>query len=381
MKIIKTLLLFVMSLFLVLSNISVSIENVEGLTLKSLTDQKVEYNDTVSFEFMERLEAPTPKQNGRGEPLEKLVSNYGESYINDPYLHDEVVYFRRWQWKEMYSSLDAKAKERPDYLDTYRLQAEAYLVNKEYKYALSQLDRILRVNPLDVHALSLSILANKCGALSSQTSMRLKALKLVSPNAEKRIRSILKDCDDNNANKKNYSGNQLYGITPDVIAVFGQSPNADGTPSEALLTRLTKTKEMADKYPNVKIVLSGGPVRTPYAEADVMAKWLVENGVSQDRLLLDDLARDTPGNAIGMVNLFKTINAHKILCVGTILHCPRAMTVLTVYGKTIGYDMTIDVVGGGNQPTQSQMKTERIYTYVNAFRAGYFYSKEDFNNY
>ena len=70
MKIIKTLLLFVMSLFLVLSNISVSIENVEGLTLKSLTDQKVEYNDTVSFEFMERLEAPTPKQNGRGEPLE-----------------------------------------------------------------------------------------------------------------------------------------------------------------------------------------------------------------------------------------------------------------------------------------------------------------------
>ena len=138
---------------------------------------------------------------------------------------------------------------------------------------------------------------------------------------------------------------------------------------------------MADKYPNVKIVLSGGPVRTPYAEADVMAKWLVENGVSQDRLLLDDLARDTPGNAIGMVNLFKTINAHKILCVGTILHCPRAMTVLTVYGKTIGYDMTIDVVGGGSQPTQSQRKTERIYTYVNAFRAGYFYSKEDFGNY
>ena len=95
MKIIKKLLLFVMSLFLVLSNISVSIENVEGLTLKSLTDQKVEYNDTVSFEFMERLEAHTTKQNGRGEPLEKLVSDYGDSYINDPYLHDEVVCFRR----------------------------------------------------------------------------------------------------------------------------------------------------------------------------------------------------------------------------------------------------------------------------------------------
>ena len=138
---------------------------------------------------------------------------------------------------------------------------------------------------------------------------------------------------------------------------------------------------MAEKYPDAKIVLSGGPVKTEYAEADVMAKWLKENGISEDRLLLDDQARDTPGNAMGMVELFKTINAHKILCVGTIMHCPRAMTVLLVYGKAIGYEMQLDAVGGGDQPTNTQKNTERLYTYVNALRAGYFYTKEDFNDY
>lgn len=381
MKFLKLLVTSCVSLATVFSSFTVA-SATEGKTFPlSLTDERVEYTQTVAFDFMEQLPAPTPKADGRGAPLENLVSNYGDSYVNDPYLHDEVINFRRWEWNDMYTSLDKKVKENPEYLDTYRLQAEAYLVNKEYKEALSQLDQILRRNPKDIHALSLSILANKCGALGSQTSVRLKALNLIRPEAYVKMKEILKDCDDNNVNKKNYSGEQLVGITPDAIAVFGQSPNADGTPSEALLTRLTKTKEMADKYPNAKIVLSGGPVKTPFAEADVMAKWLKENGISEDRLLLDDQARDTPGNAMGMVELFKTIDAHKILCVGTIMHCPRAMTVLMVYGKAVGYEMELDAVGGGEQPTKSQKNTERLYTYVNALRAGYFYTEEDFSDY
>lgn len=380
MKITKLLLAMCLSLVAIFTNfIDVSAAETTKFPL-TITDSRVEYTQTIAFDFMEKLDAPTAKADGRGAPLENLVSNYGESYVNDPYLHDEVINFRKWEWNAMYTSLDRKAKERPDYLDTYRLQAEAYLVNKEYNQALSQLDRILRVNPKDIHALSLSILANKCGALSSQTGVRLKALKLISPEAEQKVRAILKDCDDNNVNKKNYSGEQLYGITPDVIAVFGQSPNNDGTPSAALLTRLTKAKEMAEKYPNVKIVLSGGPVKTEFAEANVMAKWLKENGIAEERLLLDDQARDTPGNAMGMVNLFKTIDAHNVLCIGTIMHCPRAMTVLMVYGKAIGYDMELDAVGGGDQPTNTQKNTERLYTYVNAFRAGYLYTKEDFKD-
>lgn len=82
---------------------------------------------------MEQLPAPTPKADGRGAPLENLVSNYGDSYVNDPYLHDEVINFRRWEWNDMYTSLDKKVKENLEYLDTYRLQAEAYLVNKNTK--------------------------------------------------------------------------------------------------------------------------------------------------------------------------------------------------------------------------------------------------------
>lgn len=347
----------------------------------SLTDTHIDYTDTVGFDFSEVLAMPAAKEDGRGEPLEKLVSDYGNSYINDPYLTNEVINFRRWEWGAMYQSLNQKALATPDYLDTYRLQVEAYLVNKNYLEALSQLDQILRRNPLDVHALSLSIVACKATSYKTQTSARLQALKLISPEAYEDVLSLLSLADSNNANKVSYGSEQLTDMIPDVIAVFGQSPNVDGTPSEGLLSRLVKTKELAEKYPDVKIVLSGGPVKTQYTEASVMKKWLVENGIDEERLILDEMARDTPGNAIGMVEAFKELKAHNILVVGTILHLPRAVTVLKAYGNAVGYDMVIDCAGGGEQPTKKQKETERLYTYVNVLRAGYKYTKEDYLEY
>ncbi|WP_155963029.1 ElyC/SanA/YdcF family protein [Streptococcus ruminantium] len=348
---------------------------------ENLTNERVDYTSEIGFDFYSELPAPGAKADGRGEPLEKLISNYGDSYANDSILSEDVTRFRRWEWQDLYKSLDQKAQENPDYLNTYRLQAEVYLVNKNYKEAFSQLDRILRRDPSDIHALSLSILAAKVTGEKEQVKNRLAALKYISPEAEEAVHNVLKFSDSNNAKKVNYGSDQLTDMVPDVIAVFGQSPNPDGTPSSALITRLEKTKEMAERYPDIPIVLSGGPVRYEYAEADVMAKWLVENGISADRLILDDIARDTPGNAVGMVKAFKEFGAKKVLAVGTILHLPRATTVLKVYADAVGYDLTIDSAGGGTPPSGSKQEGERLYTYVNALRAGFLYTKDDFNKF
>lgn len=348
---------------------------------ENLTNERVDYTSEIGFGFYSELPAPGAKDDGRGEPLEKLISNYGDSYANDSILSEDVVRFRRWEWQDLYKSLDQKAQENPDYLNTYRLQAEVYLVNKNYKEAFSQLDRILRRDPSDIHALSLSILAAKVTGEKEQVKNRLAALKYISPEAEEAVHNVLKFSDSNNAKKVNYGSDQLTDMVPDVIAVFGQSPNPDGTPSPALITRLEKTKEMAERYPDIPIVLSGGPVRYEYAEADVMAKWLVENGISADRLILDDIARDTPGNAVGMVKAFKEFGAKKVLAVGTILHLPRATTVLKVYADAVGYDITIDSAGGGTPPSGSKQEGERLYTYVNALRAGFLYTKDDFDKF
>lgn len=66
-----------------------------------------------------------------------------------------------------------------------------------------------------------------------------------------------------------------------------------------MLNRLEHGLEMAEKYPDAKIILSGGDVRTEYTEASVMKNWLLEQGVDESRIILDEAARDTYGNAIG----------------------------------------------------------------------------------
>lgn len=346
-----------------------------------LTEDRVSIKPGLGYNFHEELPAPSSKKNGGGEPIENLVPAYGKSYIDDDYLKDDVIRFRRWDWKELYESLDRKAKERPEHLNTYRLQAEIYMINKNYNEAFSQIDHVLRRDPLDIHALTLSVLASKVTGNQEQLTSRLAVLKEVSPSVYEELTEILDYTDANNAYQINYGGDPLTNIKPDAIAVFGQSPNSDGTPSKGLLERLEKTKEMAERFPDIPIVLSGGPVRYSYAEADVMAKWLKDNGVDETRLILDDIARDTPGNAIGMVKAFKACGAKNILAIGTILHLPRAKTVLKLYGDFIGYPMNIDTAGGGQQPSAKKLEIERLYTYVNAFRAAFLFTKDDFERF
>lgn len=353
----------------------------KALAQVTVSEDRVDYSDTVGFDFYEELKMPEPKEDGRGEAIEDLQSNYGEACVNDSYLTEDVIHFRRWEWERLYSSLDQKVKEEPEYLDTYRLQAEIYLVNQHYKEALSQIDQILRKKPTDIHALTLSIIAAKASGEDDQFDDRLVALASLSDQAHDQVIDLLEFTEANDIYHADYGPDPQTDIQVDAIAVFGQSPEADGSPSTGMIARLAKAKEMAERYPQADIVLSGGPVRYEYAEADVMAQWLIDNGISPDRLILDTQARDTPGNAMGMVEAFESIDAHNILAIATLHHLPRATTVLKVYGQSIGYDMTIDSAGGGRRSSKAKNESERLYTYVNAFRAAGLFTKTDFEKF
>lgn len=322
----------------------------------------------------EECAMPIPGRQGRGEPMEKLIPQYAEEYLDDPYLSEAVVNFRRWEWSAAYSKADAVVQDNPDYLDAYRFQAEMYMINQNYEAALAQLDQILRRNPRDVHALGVTtilmrVLGNEAGELE-----RTSALEMVCPEAAQAVNQLLQQTDD--LLELDYGSQQLTDMVPDAIAVFGQTPKKDGTPSAGMLSRLEKALELAQRYPEAKIILSGGDVKTEFTEASVMYQWLVEQGVSEDRLIMDELARDTVGNAIGIVKALEEMDAHKVIAVGTIYHLPRATTTLTVYAQHVGYPLEVDCAGGGN--VEAKNEGERLYTYISAARAGGLFSKSDF---
>ena len=82
-----------------------------------------------------------------------------------------------------------------------------------------------------------------------------------------------------------------------AIVILGYALNTDGTMKPELVGRLEAGLELANKYPNAYIVVTGGQERNGKTEGDSMAAWLKEKGVNSSRIIVENKAADTVGNA------------------------------------------------------------------------------------
>jgi len=109
------------------------------------------------------------------------------------------------------------------------------------------------------------------------------------------------------------------GILPDGLAetnelclvVLGFQLNPDGSMREELVERLKVALASANKYPNARIVCTGGGTASnePSAtEAGRMADWLVENGIAPERIIVEDKSLTTAQNAIYTFELLEALD-------------------------------------------------------------------------
>lgn len=83
---------------------------------------------------------------------------------------------------------------------------------------------------------------------------------------------------------------------PDYIVVLGAGLWEE-RPSQILEQRLNASLDVINKYPDVKVILSGGqgPGET-ITEAEAMKKYLIDKGVSENRLILEEKSTSTLEN-------------------------------------------------------------------------------------
>jgi len=85
----------------------------------------------------------------------------------------------------------------------------------------------------------------------------------------------------------------------DYVVVLGAKVEEDGTPSKSLKKRLDTAIAYADIYPGTVFVLSGGKDKNePITEAQAMADYMIYNGISPDKLLLEVQSRNTNENIL-----------------------------------------------------------------------------------
>lgn len=84
--------------------------------------------------------------------------------------------------------------------------------------------------------------------------------------------------------------------TNDYAIILGAKVNGE-TPSLSLLYRLEAARDYALEYPQVTLVLSGGQGEGEHiTEAEAMRRYLTENGIAEDRLVLETASTSTYEN-------------------------------------------------------------------------------------
>ena len=85
------------------------------------------------------------------------------------------------------------------------------------------------------------------------------------------------------------------------IVALGFQLKPDGTMRDELIERLTVVLNSAEKYPNALIMCTGGGTaleNEDATEAGRMAEWLIENGIVEERVIVENKSLTTAQNAI-----------------------------------------------------------------------------------
>ncbi len=110
-----------------------------------------------------------------------------------------------------------------------------------------------------------------------------------------------------------------------VYIVFGAKVNVDG-PEKTLASRLDVAVDVMLKDRGAVCIVSGGQgPDEPFTEASCMRDYMVERGVSPERIFLEEKASNTKKNILYSVDLIEQLGFtdRQIICISSETHVPR----------------------------------------------------------
>ncbi|MFF2178264.1 YdcF family protein [Lysinibacillus sp. NPDC058147] len=126
--------------------------------------------------------------------------------------------------------------------------------------------------------------------------------------------------------------------TTTYMIVLGAKVKPGGIPSLSLKNRLEEAVKYLNKYPHVKVIVSGGQgADEDRSEASVMLKYLQDKGIETNRILVEDQSTSTYENLLYSKELLPK-GTKKITILSNDFHLKRAKYL----AKSLGFE--VDVV-------------------------------------
>ena len=135
-----------------------------------------------------------------------------------------------------------------------------------------------------------------------------------------------------------------------LIVLLGAKIMPDGAPSRALSRRTASALAVAQAHPDALIYASGAAMSPGQAsEAAVMGDILRAAGVDPERLVLDDLSRDTLQTAVAAARFARSRGISEAIACTDTYHLPRVRLLLSL----LGLRSTAGPIASGQSPASA----------------------------
>lgn len=109
----------------------------------------------------------------------------------------------------------------------------------------------------------------------------------------------------------------------DVAIVLGNKVNEDGTLSKRLEERLNQSIKLFETKRVQKIIVSGGLGKEGFWEGTEMQKYLIENNIPTDRIIVDNKGIDTEATVRNSIEIMDSLQYKSAISVSQYFHQTR----------------------------------------------------------
>jgi tetratricopeptide (TPR) repeat protein len=215
----------------------------------------------------------------------------------------------------------------PHNLDLKFSLASTQIIQKKIPEALATYQQILNLDPDNYNANLLYGVYSKVNGDEKAYKTAIANMKRL--DAHKTNEYLKKFADTENIMKSTLNTEVPANLPQNnhAIVILGYALADDGTMREPLIERLKAGLAAANKYPNSKIIVTGGVPKQGNTESKLMKEWLISKGVAAERILTEDKSTDTVENALFTTAILEKEGLKDVTLVTSASHMRRALTI------------------------------------------------------
>lgn len=240
------------------------------------------------------------------------------------------------------------------FLEPYRTDllisaANAQIYNKNVDRAIELFEQALAVAPEDVDLNSYLAVWQRFKGNDKAFKSYMEKIATLNNGRESELKRIFETVDRIVATPLKDKADTYKGKT--AIVTLGYALNPDGSMHEILIKRLETTLEIAKKNPESVIILTGGVPKNYKTEGKLMADWLIAKGVEQTRIIEENYATSTVGNALFSSYALARHDIDHATIISSASHVRRGQTLFEIASWQTGpSDITFDTVAYPDKP-------------------------------